>query len=107
MKNKLRLLVLTLFLGFALSNQSYFKIDGMVCESGCSYKIKSVVNSISGVKESSVDFEKRILSVDYDASKVNEQIIIDRISEETTFKAKKVKFKKKKEGNSWFERWFY
>ena len=79
----------------------------MVCESGCSYKIKSVVNSIPGVKESSVDFEKRILSVDYDASKVNEQIIIDRISEETTFKAKKVKFKKKKEGNSWFERWFY
>ena len=104
---KYKLVLIILFICFILPNQSYFKIEGMVCEGGCSYKIKSIVNAIDGVKESDIDFENKILSVDYNPKQVNEQLIIDKISEGQIFKATKIKIKKEKNRQSWFKNWFY
>ncbi len=105
MQNKM-ILILTISLCVLLAKESYFKIDGMFCENGCSYKIKSVVNAIDGVKKSSIDFDKRILFVDYNDQRASDQIIIDKIADQTTFKAVKVE-KREEKKKSWLERLFY
>ena len=105
MPNKI-ILILTMSLYVLLAKESYFKIDGMFCENGCSYKIKSVVNAIDGVENSSVDFNKKILFVDYNDQQASDQIIIDKIADQTTFKAVKVE-KKEEKKKSWLERLFY
>ena len=67
----------------AMSSESSFKIEGMVCEGGCSYKVKSIVNSIKGVNECSLDFGKKVLTVNYDSEQVSDQLIIEKISEDS------------------------
>ena len=68
---------------------SIFKVDGMMCLSGCVVKVNSVTNSINGVKGASVDFKRGILTVEYDSTKVNEGLIISELSEKTTYSIKK------------------
>ena len=60
------ILIATLF-----SDQSQFKIDGMVCKNGCVYKVNSTVTSIEGVIYADVNFETGILSVEYNPKRVN------------------------------------
>ena len=58
------LVLLLLLLTLSLPNKvSMFKVDGMMCVSGCVFKVNSVANSINGVSGSSVDFKKGILTV--------------------------------------------
>ena len=99
-------LVIALFFGCLFSGQSYFKIDGMTCKNGCVYRIKSVVRKIDGVSNMAVDFDKRILYVEYDSNKLDDSIVINKIADNTTFTAKKIK-KKTKKKKSWLERLFY
>ena len=101
------LLVIVMFFGGLFSAQSYFKIDGMTCKNGCVYRIKSVVQKIDGVSDMEVDFDKKILYVEYDSNKLDDSIVINKIAENTTFTAKKIKKKAKKKRRSWLERLFY
>ena len=68
---------------------SQFKVDGMMCLSGCVVKVNSVANSIEGVKEASVDFKKGMLTVEYDSLKLSDEVIISEISKKTTYSIKK------------------
>ena len=105
MNIRLKFLFVVLTICVALSNESSFKIEGMGCEGGCSYKVKSIVNSIEGVDECSLDFEKKVLTVNYDSKIVNDQLIIEKISQDKNFKAEKIKINKKNK-RSWLRNWF-
>ena len=84
-----------IFLAFSsilISNKmTTFKVDGMMCLSGCVVKVNSVVNSIDGISSSKVDFKRGFLTVNYDSLKVTDDIIIKELSGQTTYKIKKVK----------------
>ena len=105
MNIRLKFLFVVLTICVALSNKSSFKIEGMVCEGGCSYKVKSIVSSIEGVNECSLDFAKKVLTVNYDSKIVNDQLIIEKISQDKNFKAEKIKTNKKNK-RSWLRNWF-
>ena len=77
-----------------------------MCVSGCVWKVNSVTESIDGVNESNVDFEKGILTVKYDSLKTNNDIIISELSKQTTYTVKE--FKKDSNGSilDWFNRIF-
>ena len=81
-------ILLVFMLSFLLSgNKSEkYKIEGMHCSYGCVNKIKSVVNSIDGMKSCDVSFENSLMTVEYDDSKVNSDKILLLLSDKTTFK---------------------
>ena len=97
-------ILLVFMLSFLLSgNKSEkYKIEGMHCSYGCVNKIKSVVNSIDGMKSCNVSFENSLMTVEYDDLKVNSDKILSLLSEETTFKTTILNEKnKKKEKSFW------
>ena len=77
--------------GFFLfsKQESFFKIDGMMCKNGCVYKVNSVVKSINGVEEVDVNYGRGILMVIYDSDKTNDDYIIEKLTSETTYTVKK------------------
>ena len=75
---------------------STFKVDGMMCFDGCVVKVYSIVKSIEGVKDSRVDFKKGLLTVSYDSLLVNENLIIENLSNKTTYKVKEYQEKTNK-----------
>lgn len=81
------IIIISIIMSLSLSNKiSTFKVDGMMCVNGCVWKVNSVTESINGVYESSVDFEKSVLTVKYDSLKVNDKIIIKELLNQTTYK---------------------
>lgn len=101
------LLMSFILIGIMFSEQiSKFKIDGMMCVSGCVWKVNNLTQSIEGVKKSEVDFEKGILTVEYDPAQVNDQMIIKRLSEQTTYQIKEFKEFSKKNPLEWFKNLF-
>ncbi len=84
-----KLLLLLFMLTLLISDKvSMFKVDGMMCLSGCVVKVNSIANSIDGVKRASVDFKKGILTVKYDSLMVSEDFIINELSQKTTYVVK-------------------
>ena len=101
---KKNIIFLLLSLTILLSNKiSTFKVDGMMCISGCVFKVNSVVQSIEGVSNSNVNFEKGILTVKYDSLKVYDTMIINKLSNETTYKVKKTEKDFSKILFNWFK----
>ena len=94
------LMALTLILAFSFSEETVFKVNGMMCERGCAYKVNSIVNSIDGIKNCQVDFEKGTVLVNYDPKKTNDQIILTKLETETTYKIIKIK---KRSFLEWFK----
>ena len=91
-------------MSFLLPNKiSVFKVDGMMCVGGCVAIINSVSQSIDGVNSSSVDFKKGLLTVSYDSLRVNEVLIIDKLSQQTTYDVKKVEKKISKSLFDWLK----
>ena len=90
--------VLFSFLTFVLADDvsQAFKIEGMHCGYGCVNKVKSVINSLEGVKKCEVDFNKSLMTVEYDDTKVNPDLIVSTITEKTTYETRKVEDKKEK-----------
>ena len=87
-------LVVCIFSGLLFSYQvSTFKVEGLMCVSGCVWKVNTVAQSILGVNESNVDFERGILTVQYDPKKVNDDLIIKELSKQTTYKITKIQNK--------------
>ena len=65
MKKYILLVIMLSFLLSGNKSESY-KIEGMHCSYGCVNKIKSVVNSIDGIKSCEVSFENSLMTVEYD-----------------------------------------
>ena len=85
MKNVLLIISITSFIISSDIIENY-KIEGMHCGYGCVNKVKTVLNSIEGVKKYDVNFEKSLMTVEFDEEKVNSHLIITSLTEHTTYK---------------------
>ncbi len=81
----MKLFCLTLLLTFTFS--SSFNIDGMKCGRSCVNKIKTEMNNLDGVNNLDINFDKSVMTVDYDKSKLNDSQIISHLSENTSYSA--------------------
>ena len=80
-------ILIVLMFAFLLSadkSESY-KIEGMHCGYGCVNKVKSIMNSLDGMKTCEVSFEKSLMTVEYDDSKITIDKIISSLTEGTTY----------------------
>ena len=68
-------------------------VDGMHCQYGCANKVQSIMNNLDGMKKCEVDFESSTMTVEYDDTKVNSELILSTISDQTTFKSVKIEDK--------------
>ena len=84
----MKLLVLLTTCAFLFSATSEFSVEGMMCGKGCVNKIKKHVGSLDGVKNCNVNFEKALMTVEYDESKLNDKLIMKRLTENTTYSCK-------------------
>ena len=83
MRKYLILLSLSLILGS--SKTSEFKIEGMMCNFGCVKKIEKELNSIKGISDLNISFEKSNIIVTYDQDLVNDKMIIKRLNTNTNY----------------------
>lgn len=81
----MRLLLLLTTTTLIFSATSNFSVDGMMCGKGCVNKIKKHVGSLEGVKKCDVNFEKAVMTVEYDEAQLNDKLIIKRLHENTTY----------------------
>ena len=56
-----------------------FKVEGLKC-SGCVKAVENAVSAVEGVEKTSVDFEAKKLTVEFQQDKVEEQKIIKAVS---------------------------
>jgi len=56
------------------------EIDGMTCEIGCARTIQSKLSKVKGVSYAKVDFESKKGQFTYDANKVSENDIVEKIN---------------------------
>jgi len=74
-----------------------YKVNGMHCQFGCANKVQSIMNDLDGMKKCEVDFESSTMTVEYDDTKVNSELILSTISNQTTFKSTKIEDSVKKQ----------
>ena len=103
----MRLLTLLTTITFLFSATSSFSVDGMMCGKGCVNKIKTHIGSLEGVKKCDVNFEKAVMTVEYDEAQLNDKLIIKRLHENTTYSCRPAKKEEPKKGLlrrilSWF-----
>ena len=75
-----------IFIGMIFSAQSTFKVEGMTCKVNCASKVKTMTSSLDGVNSCSIDFEKSLMTVEYDDKKLTNNQIISQLSNETPYK---------------------
>jgi len=75
---------------FAGTVSESYKIKGMHCQYGCANKVKSLMTELDGMQKCEVDFDKSLMTVEYDDKKVNDVLILSTLTEKTTFETKKV-----------------
>lgn len=56
-----------------------FKVEGLKC-SGCAKAVENAVSAVEGVEKTSVDFEAKKLTVEFQQDKVDVQRIIESVS---------------------------
>ena len=71
---------------FAKDTKEYYKIEGMFCGNGCANRIKNVLKTVDGVKKCEVNFEKSLMTLEFDDSLVNSELIISSLTDKTTYK---------------------
>ena len=91
-------LLLFLICSFVFSTTSNFNLEGMMCGVGCVNKIKTQVGALDGVKSCDVNFDKGIMTVDYDEAKLDDKLIIKTLTDKTTYKCSIKKDKEPKKG---------
>ena len=64
---------------------SEFNVKGMMCGNGCVKTIEKEINSIEGIKEYNVSFEKSNMIITYNNEFTDENAIIDRLNANTTY----------------------
>ena len=80
----MRLLAI-LVCSFLFSATTEFNVKGMMCGVGCANKIKTQIGSLDGVSKCDVNFDKGLLTVEYDDSKMNDQAIMKALNDKTTY----------------------
>lgn len=73
-----------------------FKIKGMHCQYGCVNKVKQLMTSLDGVEKCDVDFNESLMSIQYDDQKINSELILSTMTDNTTFETRKVEEKAEK-----------
>ena len=63
-------LIILFISSMVIAAPSSFKVEGMMCGVSCVNKIKTQVGTLEGVKSCDVSFEKGMMIVDYDNSKL-------------------------------------
>ena len=96
----MRKFIITSFIlaSFTFAANSTYSVEGMMCGVGCVNKIKAHMNSLDGVQTCDVDFDKSMMTVEYDETKVSEEAIAALINEKTTYKCSVQKEEKKTRG---------
>jgi len=56
-----------------------FTIEGMSCEIMCASKIQKELTATEGVQKATVDFEKKMATVEYDASVTSPEKLIEKV----------------------------
>ena len=77
---------LTILFSMIFSIESTFKVEGMMCQMNCSEKIKSKVALFNGVNSTNIDFEKGLLTVDYNDKETSEQEILLQLTKKMDYK---------------------
>ena len=57
-----------------------FSLDGMMCEKGCKSYIANQVNKLEGVDGCDVDYDLKLMTVEYDLSSINADKIIEHVN---------------------------
>ena len=83
---KIILMIALLTFVFAKDTKEYYKIEGMFCGNGCANRIKNVMKTVDGIKKCDVNFEKSLMTLEFDDSLVNSELIISSLTNKTTYK---------------------
>ena len=98
----MRKLIITSFIltSFSFSATSTYNVEGMMCGKGCVNKIKAHMSAVEGINKCDVDFEKSLMTVEFDEAKVSKDDIAALVNEKTTYKCsvKKEQVEEKKRG---------
>ncbi len=78
------------------SNATYakaeFTIEGMTCAMGCAKTIETKIAKMNGVKSASVDFDKKLATVEYDEAKVTPALLEKTVTKiSSTYKVMNMK----------------
>ena len=73
-----------------------YKVKGMHCQYACASKVKSLMNELDGMEKCDIDFEASLMTVEYDNTKVNPDLIVSILTEKTTFETRKIEKPKDK-----------
>ena len=57
-----------------------FSIKGMSCEMGCARAIENKLSKLDGMSRASVNFKEEMATVEFDADKVDETLIISTVN---------------------------
>ena len=63
-----------------------FNVDGMMCGVSCVNKIKTQVGTLEGINSCDVNFEQGIMVVDYNETQLDDNQIINLLTNTTTYK---------------------
>ena len=95
MKNLVLFSFVGAFLSAGVVSESY-AVKGMHCQFGCANKVQAIMVELDGVKKCEVDFETSKMLIEYDDSKLNSDLIISTITDQTTYQTKKIEPGKEK-----------
>lgn len=90
------LLILSFSFLFSADKSELYKIEGMHCGYGCVNKVKSLVNSLEGIKLCEVSYENSSMEIQYDDDKVSSEMILKLLSDNTTYKTALITKEKEK-----------
>ncbi|GAA3570770.1 heavy metal-associated domain-containing protein [Snuella lapsa] len=57
-----------------------FTIDGMTCAIGCAKTIEKKISKMEGVKEATVDFDRKLAMVEYNEAKVTPVLLEETVT---------------------------
>ena len=73
-----------------------YAVKGMHCQFGCANKVQAIMSELEGVQKCEVDFETSKMVIEYDDKKLNSDLIISTIVDQTTYQTKKIENEKEK-----------
>ena len=101
-----KIIILLSCISFLLADETIatYKVEGMMCETGCAWKVQSVIKSLEGVSKIEVDFKNKTLMVEYDDDKMSDDEIVKILMEKTTYIVKKIDDNEKIVPMNWFKK---
>ena len=106
MKNIIMMMVVSMTLIFAEDSVTKYKIDGLRCSVSCCNKVKTALQDTKGIKDTNVDFDKKVATVTYDNNEINDQKIVDVLNSKTSFTYTQISPEPSIKKKSFFKRLF-